>query len=684
MEVQSPRKSHRRALGVIAAAAALVMGIGGVVASASPSTALAQTALEILTSDTLAPAPCPVDIPAEYADRVSCAILTVPERRVEGADPERTIDLPIAVIESTARNPSNIPLIFPTAGGPGAGSFSSIWLFLGNADWATLDRDVVIIEQRGDAASDPSLDCTELGADAFIDDGRWLSATAGSTAYTSGLTSCRDRLLADGVDLSAYTSAESAADLADLRTALGYTRWNIYGASYGARLALTVMRDRPDGLEAVILDGAYPPQIDLIEAEPAGFVGAVDALIAACASDDDCDERYPRISRDLERLMDAAADDPLSTTVLSPVDGAPVIVEVDDRDLARGLFNALYSAETVRVLPFVIDRLLEGDLGPLLPLTQQNIDSTGWFTEGLALSIACAEEHPFANPDEIEAAYALSPLAERLRPAVTAAEECAIWGVPPLAAVEAAAVSSGVPTLLLVGGYDPITPLPFSEAAATGLSVHYLYEFPTLGHGVLWDTARAGCPASIARAFLSDPFTEPDASCISGMRDTDFLTATDIRSTSAIYRLNAEVIQSRSPAQTIFAIAAIIVLVGTLIYAAVYAGLRSVQRTQKAAPGTMLAATTTAGAHVAFIAGLFWLVSTTDQMILGFGVPPGSWPLFLLPFVALALGVLLVGVLVLAWLRNDGSLLHRVVLSISAVTAIAFSIWLLYRGLIVL
>ena len=143
-------------------------------------------------------------------------------------------------------------------------------------------------------------------------------------------------------------------------------------------------------------------------------------------------------------------------------------------------------------------------------------------------------------------------------------------------------------------------------------------------------------------------------------------------------------IQARSPAQTIFAVAAIVVLVGTLIYAAVYAGLRSAQRTQKAAPGTMLAATTTAGAHVAFIAGLFLLVSTTDPMILGFGVPPGSWPLFLLPFVAFALGVLLVGVLVLAWVRNDGSLLHRVVLSISAVTAIAFSIWLLFRGLMIL
>lgn len=664
-----------------AAVVGLILASGEVAASA---TSPAPTELEILTTETLSPAPCPVDIPDEYAERVSCGILTVPESRAEGADPERTIDLPIAVIASTSSNPSSIPLIFPTAGGPGAGSFSSLWLFLDYADWATADRDVVIIEQRGDAASTPALNCSELDADAFIDDRRWLSGADNAAAYTAGVTACRDRLIAEGISLGAYNSAASAADLADLRTALGYSRWNLYGVSYGARLALTVMRDRPDGLESVILDGAYPPQADLAEAEPAGFVGAVNAMTAACASDADCRERYPRLGRDLEMLMDAASADPLTTTVLSPVDGSPLAVEVDDHDLARGLAGALYNAETVRVLPFVIDQLAAGNLDPLLPLAQQNIDSIGRFTEGLALSISCAEEHPFASPEEIEAAYAADPLAERLRPRITAAEECALWGVPALSAAEAAAVTSGIPTLLTVGSYDPITPRSFSDAAATGLSTHYLYEFPTMGHGVFWDTERGGCPASIARAFLSDPLTAPDSSCISGMRKTDFLTTTDIRPTAALYRLDADVIQRNSPAQTVFALVAVIVFAGTLIYAAAYAGLRSARRTQKAAPGTMLAATMTSGFQLAFVAGLFLLVSTTDRTILGFGVPPGSWPLFLLPVVALALGILSIGVLVLAWVRNDGSLQHRVVLSISAVTAMAFSVWLLVRGLMIL
>jgi pimeloyl-ACP methyl ester carboxylesterase len=71
---------------------------------------------------------------------------------------------------------------------------------------------------------------------------------------------CRDRLIQEGIDLSAYNSAASAADVNDLRIALGYDQVNLYGVSYGSRLALTVMRDYPGILRSVILDSTYPPE----------------------------------------------------------------------------------------------------------------------------------------------------------------------------------------------------------------------------------------------------------------------------------------------------------------------------------------------------------------------------------------------------------------------------------------
>ena len=686
------RGTRRRARTAIAAAAAvlaLALTPAAGAASALPAAATPlpprPAATAIPTTDTVEPAPCPMDVPEQDAERVRCGILTVPERRDPGADPARVIRLPFAIVASTSADPAADPLVFPTSGGPGGRSLSALWLFLGYAGWATDDRDVILLEQRGDALSDPTLACPETGPEAFIVDGRRLAGKDAAEVQAAGLTACRDRLVAAGVDLSAYTSAASAADLADLRTALGYDRWNLYGVSYGARLSLTAMRDRPEGLRAVVLDGAYPPNLDSHELRPAGFVGAVDALIAACAADADCGTRYPRLRQQLLDALDRAARTPYELTVRDPANGGPVTIALDDRDLAYGLFNALYDAGSIRILPFVIDRLAQGDDDVLVPLAQQNLDAADAITAGQNLSIECAEEYPFESVDEMTAAYGADPLAEHLRPDDPADEtaDCGIWGVPALSDVETQPVTSAIPTILMVGGYDPIAPLAWSEAAAVGLSDSRIYVFPTMSHGSVWQSWVDGCPASIAQQFLTDPTAEPDASCISAMAPTDFLTTSDIRPTSAVYRAESDLVQGRQPLQAGFAIGALAVFVLTLVYAAAYALLRAARRTEEAPAGSVLTATTASGGYLVFAALLTWIVLSADPLVLGFGIPPLAWLVFLLPMAALAIAVLLVVLLVLAWRRDEGSRLHRIVFSITAVAAIAFGVWLLVRGLLI-
>src|SRR5690606_30365469 len=74
---------------------------------------------------------------------------------------------------------------------------------------------------------------------------------------------CRERLVDEGIDFSNFDSEASAADLRDLRQALGYPQWNLYGLSYGSRLALTAMRADPQGIRSVVLDAAYPVEANL-------------------------------------------------------------------------------------------------------------------------------------------------------------------------------------------------------------------------------------------------------------------------------------------------------------------------------------------------------------------------------------------------------------------------------------
>ena len=664
------------AAGAAAAGGAPVSAAGIATAMSAPAAlvpAVATVDLGDLEDD------CPVDVPEEHADRVTCGYLTVPERRGEGADPERTLRLPVAVIASRAAEPAPDPLVVPTSGGPGGGTFSVLWYFLDHADWASADRDIVLVEQRGDLLAEPTLDCPELDPQHFVVDGASLTGDAADTRWAAQLQACHDRLVADGVDLAAYTSAESAADLADLRAALGYELWNLYGVSYGARLALTTMRDQPAGLRAVILDGVYPPNVDFYEEIPHGLVAAVDALVAACAADDDCHARYPDLRKELLDVLSHAAESPFSVTVTDAA-GSRVRQEITDAGLTRGLFDALYDASLVRVLPFLVDRLAQGDEEAIAPLAQSQFDNQARLAEGLRMSIDCAEEVPFDDDAAIEAAHDADPLLAHY-PVAHPRADCAIWHVPALGAVENEAVVSDIPTLLTSGGYDPVTPSAWAEAAATGLEKAYRYDFPPMGHGSVWANWDDACAASIAAQFLRAPQTEPDASCIADMAPTDFLTATDIHATGAFYRLDGTL---RQPVSVGLAIALLVAMVATLGYGLLYALRPALRRDGDVPEGTVLPAVMAAGLNLAFAAGIAWIVTGTEPLVFAFGLPAAAWPLLLVPFVALAAAIVLAVVLVRAWRRDDGALRHRVILSVSCVACAGFAAMLWANGLLML
>ena len=100
------------------------------------------------------------------------------------------------------------------------------------------------------------------------------------------------------------------------------------------------------------------------------------------------------------------------------------------------------------------------------------------------------------------------------------------------------------------GGYDPVTPLAYGEAAAAAaqhaLPVRVPDDGPRIGVGRTGSTsARHPSPSSSS----SDPAIEPDSSCIAAMPPTDFLTTDDIYPTTAIYRFNSDVVQDRDPVQ---------------------------------------------------------------------------------------------------------------------------------------
>ncbi|HOU13803.1 MAG TPA: alpha/beta hydrolase [Anaerolineae bacterium] len=453
----------------------------------------------------------------EYEDladvTLECGYVAVPQdHRDPGSD---TIWLAVTIVRSGgAAKPD--PVVY-LAGGPGGSATDDVegWL-----DQAFLEeRDLILFDQRGTGSSEPSLNCAELEGESGQKD-------------VEAAQECRDRLEAEGIDLTLYNSAQSAADLDMLRRALGYESWNLLGISYGTRLALTAMRDYPAGIRSVILDSGYPPEVDAYEQEALNGVRAIETLLAGCAADAACNKAYPDLEGRFYRLLSALDENPVEFTAYDPEYEEDIDVLLDGSELVNRLFQALYDAEVIPVLPYVIDLIDRGEyetayawlLGDETAYARPRQEEEEDFTdsEGLFYSVECNEEAIFNDLDAARQAVeaADSAVAEYLYVDVEAMFEiCKIWGAGAASAIETQPVRSDIPTLLLAGDYDPITPPAWAESAARYLSNGYLFVFPGVGHSVV-DSGE--CAQSLVTAFLNAPNKQPDGRCVIRMRGPDF------------------------------------------------------------------------------------------------------------------------------------------------------------------
>ena len=133
-------------------------------------------------------------------------------------------------------------------------------------------------------------------------------------------------------------------------------------------------------------------------------------------------------------------------------------------------------------------------------------------SEGLYNSVECVEEAPFGSPEDVIAANAA--VEPRLSQAINNTalyQDCAAWDVTPAEAVENQAVVSDIPTLILSGEHDPITPPAWGFSAVEHLSRAQHLVFPGVAHGVL---GSSGCSNRVVDDFLSAPEQPVDTSCV--------------------------------------------------------------------------------------------------------------------------------------------------------------------------
>jgi pimeloyl-ACP methyl ester carboxylesterase len=461
------------------------------------------------------PVACPWKLPDGQVEgqTVRCGFAVVPEQHRDPTGP--TIRLPVAVFKSASATPAPDPLVY-IEGGPGGAVQDTLTYLLGS-DLPTLtaNRDLIVYDQRGVGFAQPNLECPEVTAQDLADAQVEISPDDRASHDIAAIGMCRDRLTKQGINLAAYTSAEGAADLNDIRAVLGYAQLNLLGVSYGTRVALTMIRDFPTAVREAVLDSSVPLQANLVEDDGTNFNRSFNLFFAACAADATCHAKSPTLQADYMATVAQLNAQPITTPVKDEKSGNTVPVVVDGYDLTSLIGEMFYDKTATSIIPQLIAQVRRGDT-TLLDLIIRALGITGPdINIGSYYSILCAEEVPFNNRDRANAIVTTLP--PDLQPlfAVEIREffdVCAQWPVAPVNPAETQAVTSDVPALVLSSDNDPATPPDYGKQVAQTLTKGYLITFPGIGHSIL---ANGGdCGLNTITAFVNDPTTQPPTDCI--------------------------------------------------------------------------------------------------------------------------------------------------------------------------
>ncbi len=300
-------------------------------------------------------------------------------------------------------------------------------------------------------------------------------------------------------------------DLDDVRAYLGYDKINVYGGSYGTRAGLVYMRQHGDRVRTAVLDGVAPTNMRLPLFFPRDVQRAFDRLIADCAADAACNARYPNLGARARALVERLEKNPPLVRVVHPRTGEHGEIRMTARILANVFAQTLYqpSGGVAAAGP---DRTRRAERFP------GRAGADGWWRRSggprtwpsaCSSRCICAEDAPRISAEEAkkEADGTLfGPHVMRMQ-----REACAFW---PRGNVDASfyePVQSSIPTLIMSGEIDPVTPPVWGEAIAKTLPNSKHIVMPGTGH----TAGGTGCGRRLIKAFIDAGTTENlDTSCV--------------------------------------------------------------------------------------------------------------------------------------------------------------------------
>ena len=421
----------------------------------------------------------------------------------------RKIPLRVIVLPSKSATPAPDPVWFVSPGGPGTTN-SDLAAGLWSAWWRD-SRDVVLVDLRGTSGAS-RLDCDLPGSD---DHPEGYLATL---FPPEAIKACRQRL-SQRADLRFYNTMLAVDDLDEIRDALGYTRVNLWGGSWGTRAVFIYLRRHPQAVRTATVEGVAPPSLRNPLPHARSAQSALNLLFDECDRQEACHTAFPDIRAETRNILERLQQAPAEVTVRDSTSGARIRMRLHRPEFAEALRVMTYYLPTVRRVPLLLHRAYLGDLAPFAEAgIASNRGLRSRLRFGFLLSVTCTEDVARIRPDEIARETDGTYLGDtRVRAQMAA---CAQWPHGSLPNGYGDPVRSTVPVFLLSGTLDPVSPPHFGAEAAQYLpnSIHVVAPGAHVPRGP--------CIDSMERAFLeAGSVAQVDTSCVRSMTIPPFVTA---------------------------------------------------------------------------------------------------------------------------------------------------------------
>ena len=450
------------------------------------------------------------------------------------------IELAVYRVAPTTNFPVSDPLVV-LAGGPGQTGIGILLHFVdGNISYLRERSEVIVVDQRGTGFSAPSLVCPAAAAIKQEDNTDMAPKTIEAlyTAIQRELLACAENLSDQNVNLADYTTANNARDIEAIRQALGVDQWNLFGVSYGTTLALTIMRDWPEGVRSAVLDSAVPIQVNLLtEQTYAKGYWPLSRIVENCKADTDCHEIIGDIQLSIEAGIARLDTAPVGLFDAQRYLLAILATSIGNPDLASLIEVVAFRSDEVIADVFNLNTEFDSDTNaPDEPVVRDSVPTPIADTppglipmlraDVMYAAIICAEEA--TNSETTASPDISSNFQQTTRDVINHIVESGIYtesfcnqlDILPADPIENQAVRSNLPALVLAGDTDTSSPPAWSKRVAETLPHSQYVEFPRAGHGL--SIEGFDCSPALLLSFLDAPEKMVDRTCVDALPPVDY------------------------------------------------------------------------------------------------------------------------------------------------------------------